>query len=191
MTKFKKMIIKHRANLGGECEDRDDCMGVIGNRVYNYHEIKNNNFKDLDNIQKGNLNVNKKGLQINESTLERFGIDKNEIKDVKNIHQYIEFKRTIKGSYNEQNIDIGYIENKQNRSIHEIENLTKIRGIKNVRSGRIGQVHINHGKTKMIYTNTVINKKINLHRNQSLSIGGVKMDKGTVTNKINSKNLIK
>lgn len=191
MTQFKKMIIKHRANLGGDCEDRDNCMGIIGKNVYNYHVMKQSNLKKLDNIQKGNLNINKEGLQINESTLEMFGIDKDEIKDIKNIHQYIEFKRNIKGSYNEQNIDIGYIENEQNSSIHEIENITNIRCVKNVKKGRIGQVNINHGKIKAINSDTVINRKINLRRNQSLSIGGITMNQGTVTNKINSNTLIK
>ncbi len=196
MTEFRKRIIKHRANVGGDCEERDNCIGIIGDKVYNYQEIDRHGdqpgLKDMDDVIKGKLTIDRDGLEIDEATRETFGLKENDIKDVRNVHQYLEIKRNISGSRDGHELDAGHIENKDNRKIRNIENIVKVKGsIKGVRNGNLGQVSLKKSKTRQISNTTTVNRGVDLSNGQVLSIGGVIIDSGTVSDGIESSVFIK
>lgn len=196
MTEFRKRIIKHRANVGGDCEERDNCIGIIGDKVYNYQEINRHgeqlSLKEVDDVVKGKLTIDRDGLEIDEATRENFGLKENDIKDVRNVYQYLEIKRDISGSRDGHELDVGHIENKNNRKIRNIENIVRVKGgVKGVRNGNLGQVSLKKSRTRQISNSTMVDRGVGLSSGQVLSIGGVIIDSGTVTDGIESSVFIK
>ncbi len=193
MTEFRKQMIKHRANVGGDCEDRNHCVGIIGNKIYNYQKIKHHeklSLKDMDDVEKGNWTINREGVKIDETTREKFGLNDSDVKNVRSVHQYIEIKREIKSPLDGSEVELGYIDNKNNRRIREIENIVNTKGIRGA-EGHVGQVRLKKGRMEQVRTSVAIDGTTDTRNRQVLSIGGVVIDNGSVSHGMKSNVFVK
>lgn len=193
---FGKRLIRHRANIGGDCEDRDNCVGIVGNRLYNYQEIDRRSerrvLKDMEDAEKGKLTIGREGVEIEKATREKFDLNNGDIKDVRNVHQYVEVKRDIKGNVDGKVLDLGSIENKYNRKMRSIQNIVEVNGdIKGVSGGNVGQVTLKKSKMRQISNSATIDGRVNLKNRHSFSVGGVVIENGAVTDGIKSNVIIK
>jgi len=188
---FGKTIIRHRATVGGECVDRNHCAGVVGDKAYNY-QANERHAKTGTEVERGNLTVDRKGLQVDEKSREKFDLKKDDLEDVRSVHQYVETKQGIDGRADGRTVEMGAINVKDNRNVRKIENIVEVDGdIKNVNQTKVGTVELKNSKAETISNTVQVKGQIDAGKGQKSTVGGVILNKSEVTDGIDSATLIK
>ena len=182
---YDKRFIRQRAAVSGDCQDRDHCVGVRGDTAYNYQVVGERD--NTSAVERGNLNVNREGLQVDESTREKYNLKQDDLKDVRGVQQYVETKEGINGKTGG---NVGNIDVQNNRRVRDVDNSVEVKGDIQGTS-QVGTVQLEDSKAASVSTATQVQGGVNARSGQKSRIGGVVLNNSSVTDEIDSTTLIK
>jgi hypothetical protein len=182
---YNKRLIRQRAATGGDCQDRDHCIGVRGDKAYNYQVVgeRDNNSA----VERGNLSVNRDGLQVDESTREKYNLKQDDLKDVRGVQQYVETKEGINGKTGGS---VGNIDVQNNRQLRDVDNSVEVKGDIQGAS-QVGTVQMKNSKAASVSSAVQVQGGVDARSGQKAQIGGVVLSKSAITDEIDTTTLIK
>lgn len=184
-TTYKKRLIRQRAAVSGTCQDRDHCMGVRGDKAYNYQVIDQRTHTSA--VERGNLSVNRDGLQVDENTREKYDLEQGDLEGVRSVQQHV---KTREGISSRTGGNVGSITVQNNRSVRDVNSSVEVKGgIQG--AGNVGTVQLQNSKAASVNTHVQVQGGVDARGGQKVQVGGVVLDNSSVTDGIDSITIIK